>query len=148
MSIEMSINYKRNEDKIIREIQEYVDKTYSQHYAGSNNRDVVDDWEDVGIAKEAFQSNIIKYAKRFGKKDGDNPKDIMKIIHYSIFLLNELQQNDGSQTINIEDETFTINISDLSGYEDEYSDHAVATMNEITDSITITLNNDEGETNG
>ena len=35
-------------------------------------------------------SNIIKYAKRFGKKDGDNPKDIMKIIHYSIFLLNEL----------------------------------------------------------
>lgn len=144
----MSIEYKRNEDKIIREIQEYVDKTYSQHYAGSNNRDVVDDWEDVGIAKEAFQSNIIKYAKRFGKKDGDNPKDIMKIIHYSIFLLNELQQNDGSQTINIEDETFTINISDLSGYEDEYSDHAVATMNEITDSITITLNNDEGETNG
>lgn len=127
----MSINYKRNEDKIIREIQEYVDKTYSQHYAGSNNRDVVDDWEDVGIAKEAFQSNIIKYAKRFGKKDGDNPKDIMKIIHYSIFLLNELQQNDGSQTINIDED-------------DEYSDYAIETMN----SITITLNNDEGETNG
>lgn len=145
MSIEMSINYKRNEDKIIREIQEYVDKTYSQHYAGSNNRDVVDDWEDVGIAKEAFQSNIIKYAKRFGKKDGDNPKDIMKIIHYSIFLLNELQQNDGSQMINIEDETFTIT---LSGHDDEYSDYAVNEMNEAMDSLTITLNNDEGETNG
>ena len=145
MSIEMSINYKRNEDKIIREIQEYVDKTYSQHYAGSNNRDVVDDWEDVGIAKEAFQSNIIKYAKRFGKKDGDNPKDIMKIIHYSIFLLNELQQNDDSQMINIEDETFTIT---LSGHDDEYSDYAVNEMNEAMDSLTITLNNDEGETNG
>ena len=144
----MSIEYKRNEDKIIREIQEYVDKTYSLHYAGSNNRDVVDDWEDCGIAKEAFQSNIIKYAKRFGKKDGDNPKDIMKIIHYCIFLLNELQQNDGSQTININDETHTINISSLDGFEDEYSDYAVATMNEISDSITITLNNDEGETNG
>lgn len=145
MSIEMSINYKRNEDKIIREIQEYVDNTYSQHYAGSNNRDVVDDWEDVGIAKEAFQSNIIKYAKRFGKKDGDNPKDIMKIIHYSIFLLNELQQNDDSQMINIEDETFTIT---LSGHDDEYSDYAVNEMNEAMDSLTITLNNDEGETNG
>jgi hypothetical protein len=145
MSIEMSINYKRNEDKIIREIQEYVDKTYSQHYAGSNNRDVVDDWEDVGIAKEAFQSNIIKYAKRFGKKDGDNPKDIMKIIHYSIFLLNELQQNDGSQMINMDDETFTIT---LSGHDDEYSDHAMNEMNEVMDSLTITLNNDEGETNG
>ena len=145
MPIEMSINYKRNEDKIIREIQEYVDKTYSQHYAGSNNRDVVDDWEDVGIAKEAFQSNIIKYAKRFGKKDGDNPKDIMKIIHYSIFLLNELQQNDDSQMINMDDETFTIT---LSGHDDEYSDYAVNEMNEAIDSLTITLNNDEGETNG
>ena len=142
----MSIEYKRNEDKIIREIQEYVDKTYSQHYAGSNNRDVVDDWEDVGIAKEAFQSNIIKYAKRFGKKDGDNPKDIMKIIHYSIFLLNELQQNDDSQIINIDDETITIT---LSGHDDdEYSDYAVNQMNEAMDSLTITLNNDEGETNG
>jgi hypothetical protein len=87
----MDIQYKRNEDKIIQGIQHYVDTTYSQHYAGSNNRDVVDDWEDCGIAKEAFQSNIIKYAKRFGKKDGDNPKDIMKIIHYCIFLLNELE---------------------------------------------------------
>ena len=145
MSIEMSINYKRNEDKIIREIQEYVDKTYSQHYAGSNNRDVVDDWEDVCIAKEAFQSNIIKYAKRFGKKDGDNPKDIMKIIHYSIFLLNELQQNDDSQMINMDDETFTIT---LSGHDDEYSDYAVNEMNAAMDSLTITLNDDEGETNG
>ena len=145
MSIEMSINYKRNEDKIIREIQEYVDKTYSQHYAGSNNRDVVDDWEDVGIAKEAFLSNIIKYGKRFGKKDGNNPKDIMKIIHYSIFLLNELQQNDDSQMINMDDETFTIT---LSGHDDEYSDYAVNEMNAAMDSLTITLNNDEGETNG
>ena len=86
------IQYKRNEDKIIQGIQAYIDATYQQHYMGSQNRDVVDDWEDCGIAKEAFQSNIIKYAKRFGKKDGDNPKDIMKIIHYCIFLLNELEQ--------------------------------------------------------
>jgi hypothetical protein len=89
----MTINYKRNEDKIIEGIKAYVDATYSQHYAGKNNRDVVDDWEDCGIAKEAFMSNIIKYAKRFGKKDGNNPKDIMKIIHYSIFLLNELDDS-------------------------------------------------------
>ena len=91
MEQSMTIEYKRNEDVIIKGIQQYVDATYSQHYAGKNNRDVVDDWEDCGIAKEAFMSNIIKYAKRFGKKDGDNPKDIMKIIHYSIFLLNELE---------------------------------------------------------
>ena len=89
----MAINYKRNEDKIIKGIQAYIDATYSQHYAGKSCRDVVDDWEDCWIAKEAFQSNIIKYAKRFGKKDGDNPKDVMKIIHYCIFLLNQLEQD-------------------------------------------------------
>tara|TARA_R110000765_G_scaffold247305_1_gene349261 strand:+ start:158 stop:493 length:336 start_codon:yes stop_codon:yes gene_type:complete len=86
----MNINYKRNEDVILESIREYVDATYNQHYMGSSNSDVIDDWEDCGIAKEAFQSNIIKYAKRFGKKEGDNPKDIMKIIHYCIFLLNTL----------------------------------------------------------
>ena len=51
-----SVQYKRNEDRIVQGIQAYVDATYGQHYAGSNNRDVVDDWEDCGIAKEAFQS--------------------------------------------------------------------------------------------
>lgn len=88
----MDIEYKRNEDKIIEGIKAYVDATYSQHYAGASSRDVCDDWEDMGIAKEAYMSNIIKYAKRFGKKEGENPKDIMKIIHYSIFLLNEIER--------------------------------------------------------
>ena len=85
------VQYKRNEDKIIAGIKAYVDATYSAHYAGPS-LDVCDDWEDMGIAKEAYMSNIVKYVKRFGKKDGENPKDIMKIIHYSIFLLNELEK--------------------------------------------------------
>lgn len=89
----MTINYKRNEDKIIEGIKAYVDATYTQHYAGASGRDVVDDWEDMGIAKEAFLSNISKYVKRFGKKEGYNPKDVMKIIHYSIFLLNDLDNS-------------------------------------------------------
>ena len=98
----MAINYKRNEDKIIAGIKAYIDSTYEGHYAGRNNRDVVDDWEDAGIAKENFQGNIQKYAKRFGKKAGENPKDIMKIIHYSIFLLNELQK-EGKEETHVDD---------------------------------------------
>jgi len=90
----MEINYKHNEGTIIAGIKAYVDATYNQHYAGSSGRDVCDDWEDMGIAKEAYMANIIKYAKRFGKKEGENPKDVMKIIHYCIFLLNELDRGD------------------------------------------------------
>ena len=104
----MSVVYKRNEDKIIEGIKAYVDETYSQHYMGSSNRDVVDDWEDCGIGKEAFQSNIIKYAKRFGKKDGDNPKDIMKIIHYSIFLLNELNKKKDDMEFKLDEKNISL----------------------------------------
>ena len=85
------IKYKRNEDKIIAGIKAYVDATYDAHYNGSNGRDVCDDWEDMGIAKEAYMSNIVKYVKRFGKKEGENPKDIMKIIHYQNKTLLKLQ---------------------------------------------------------
>ena len=94
----MSIVYKRNEDKIIKAIQQYVDNTYSEHYTGSNGRDVVDDWEDMGIAKEIYIGNIVKYVKRLGKKEGWNPKDVMKLIHYSIFLVNELGREDDNDT--------------------------------------------------
>ena len=88
--------YKRNEDKILQGIKQYIDSTYTAHYSSDSGRDVVDDWEDMGIAKEAFLSNMQKYVKRLGKKEGWNPKDVMKVIHYSIFMLNELQREDRS----------------------------------------------------
>lgn len=86
------IEYQRNEDKIIERIKQYVDSTYSAHYAGDIS--VLDVWESMGISREAYLTNILKYAMRFGKKDGYNPKDIMKIIHYCIFLLNNLENNE------------------------------------------------------
>lgn len=86
----MTIEYKRNEGPIIDAFKAYVDGTYAEHYTSESGHDVVDDWYDMGIAKEAFQANIVKYAKRFGKKAGDNPKDIIKIMHYCVFLLNEI----------------------------------------------------------
>jgi hypothetical protein len=90
----MAIDYKRNEDKILKAVQQYVDSTYTAHYSSSSGRYVVDDWEDMVIAREAFLSNIVKYTKRLGKKEGWNPKDVMKIIHYSVFLINELGRKD------------------------------------------------------
>ena len=84
--------YKRNEDKIIAGIKQYIESTYSAHYSSESGRDVIDDWEDMGIAKEAYHSNMVKYVKRFGKKEGYNPKDVMKVVHYAILLLNEMQR--------------------------------------------------------
>lgn len=43
--------FKRNEDKILAGIKQYIESTYSAHYSSDSGRDVIDDWEDMGIAK-------------------------------------------------------------------------------------------------
>ena len=42
----------------------------------------------MGIAEEMCMGTLMKYAMRFGKKDGKNPKDLMKLIHYAILAYN------------------------------------------------------------
>lgn len=87
------INYKHNEDKILDAFRAYVDGTYGEHYAGKESEvQVVDIWRNQGIAKAAYMSNISKYAFRFGKKDGENVKDLYKILHYTVMLINELER--------------------------------------------------------
>lgn len=87
---EAVVAYRRNEGNIISEFKNYVDSTYGAHYAGSNGVQVTDIWEAQGIAKASYMSNISKYAFRFGRKDGENKKDVFKIMHYCVLLLNEL----------------------------------------------------------
>ncbi len=90
MIIESDIEFRRNEDFVLEKLFEYICGTYEEHYSSERkDRDVFDDWDDMGIAKEAYLSNIIKYAKRFGKKDGYNKKDLMKVLHYTVLLMNE-----------------------------------------------------------
>ena len=38
--------------------------------------------------------NVIKYAKRYGKKQGKNDLDLLKIIHYTIILLGSKNEAD------------------------------------------------------
>ena len=33
--------------------------------------------------------NVLKYAQRYGKKDGANRKDLMKILHYALIALHQ-----------------------------------------------------------
>jgi len=37
--------------------------------------------------------NIMKYAMRYGKKNGKDYKDLLKIIHYAIILLSTSHQS-------------------------------------------------------
>ena len=87
------IKYRFNEDDILQEIRGYIASTYSAHYvnekAGTKDEEIqtIDVWKQMGQEKEACHSNIIKYAMRYGKKDGKNSNDLLKIIHYAIIAL-------------------------------------------------------------
>lgn len=91
-------NYKYNEDKILEELKNYVDKTYSQHYVDpKTDVQVLDIWNSLGSVETTLRDNVIKYAMRFGKKDGRNVKDLMKILHYTILWIHFVREAEGKQ---------------------------------------------------
>jgi hypothetical protein len=88
------INYKYGEDEIIKELQQYVDATYQEHYS-QNNFQATEFIMDSGHGEGFCIGNIMKYAQRYGKKDGRNRKDLLKVIHYGIMALhNHDRMND------------------------------------------------------
>lgn len=92
----MVIKYKYSEDKILKELESYVDSTYDAHYVGVDNVQAMDLIAAGGMIMHFAASSIIKYAFRFGKKDGLNRKDLLKIIHYAMFMLWELDKIKGA----------------------------------------------------
>jgi hypothetical protein len=80
------INYRYNEDKLVEEIKKYIDETYSQHYS-QNKFQATEFIIDSGHGLGFTVGNVMKYAQRYGKKDGRNRQDIMKVIHYAIMML-------------------------------------------------------------
>jgi hypothetical protein len=81
-----TMNYKFNEDKHILELKEYIDSTYGQHYA-SDKYQATDVIIDSGHGEGFCMGNIMKYAKRYGNKAGKNRNDLLKILHYTVIML-------------------------------------------------------------
>jgi hypothetical protein len=83
--------WKYHEDKILKDIHDYVSGTYRSHYTGKEGgfKDIqtIDLMAAKGLASGFCQSNIIKYGTRYGDKDGQNKKDLLKVIHYAMLLL-------------------------------------------------------------
>ena len=77
------IEYKYGEDRILKEIKEYIDATYGEHYS-QNKFQATEFIVDSGHGEGFCIGNIMKYAQRYGKKDGYNRKDLLKVLHYAI----------------------------------------------------------------
>ena len=80
------INYKFKEDITLDELKKYIDQTYDQHYANGKYQ-ATDMIIDSGHGEGFCLGNIMKYAMRYGKKDGKQRSDLLKIIHYAIIAL-------------------------------------------------------------
>jgi len=81
-----NINYKYNEDKLLKEFSSYLDQTYDQHYS-LNQFQATEFILDSGHGEGFCIGNILKYAQRYGKKDGYNRKDLLKVLHYALIAL-------------------------------------------------------------
>ena len=79
--------WKYNEDKTLKEVEQYLSSTYHQHYTSQESKtQTLDLIESIGDAEAFTRSNAIKYLSRFGKKNGKSKMDILKAIHYCILL--------------------------------------------------------------
>jgi len=80
------MNYKFNEENTIQQIKRYIDQTYDRHYANGKYQ-ATDMIIDAGHGEGFCMGNIMKYAMRYGKKNGKNQGDLLKIIHYAIIAI-------------------------------------------------------------
>ena len=84
----MTIKYKYNEGDLLREITQYIDATYDEHYSQNQYQAtefIIDGGHGIGFTV----GNILKYAQRYGHKGTpeDWRKDLLKVIHYAIIAL-------------------------------------------------------------
>ena len=80
------IEYKYNEEVLVNELKQYIDKTYGEHYS-KDKFQATEFIIDSGHGEGFLVGNIMKYAQRYGKKSGYNRADLLKVIHYGIMAL-------------------------------------------------------------
>ena len=81
-----TIEYKYNEGVLIDELKKYIDQTYSEHYS-KDKFQATEFIIDSGHGEGFCIGNIMKYAQRYGKKNGFCRNDLLKVLHYGIIAL-------------------------------------------------------------
>ena len=80
------IEYKFNEFALIGELEDYVNSTYDQHYSQTKYQST-DFILDCGHGEGFCLGNVLKYVQRYGRKEGKNRADLLKVLHYALIAL-------------------------------------------------------------
>lgn len=78
---------KYNEKQILKEVEDYIESTYGEHYVGKNEFQIQDLLNSIDISVPFCQANAIKYLARWGKKKGRNRLDLLKAVHYTVLMM-------------------------------------------------------------
>ena len=83
--------WKYNEDKILKQLEEYIASTYNQHYVDDNGGAKQQTLDKIKYnRREGFcAGNVTKYIDRYDTK-GTPRADLFKVLHYTILLINHL----------------------------------------------------------
>jgi len=82
----MDVVMKYSEDRILKEMDQYIRGTYDKHYS-KNKFQATEFIIDSGHGMGFCLGNVMKYAQRYGKKGGRNRDDLMTIAHYAIMAM-------------------------------------------------------------
>ena len=82
----MAKKFTFNEEQTLNYVRNHILQTYDKHYSMEKIQSTEFIF-DAGHGEGFGIGNILKYAQRYGKKDGKNEQDLLKIIHYAIILL-------------------------------------------------------------
>ena len=126
----MTIKYKYDEGDLLREITQYIDATYGEHYSQNQYQAtefIIDGGHGIGFTV----GNILKYAQRYGHKGTpeDWRKDLLKVIHYAIIAMHvhdkEQQTSIPDSFEKVNSKTYelktSLSLSDTINYKPEYT---------------------------
>ena len=86
------VDYKFNEYENLIALKDYVDSTYTQHYSKTKFQ-ATEFIVDSGHGEGFCIGNILKYSQRYGKKEGKNRSDLLKVLHYALIALHVHDQD-------------------------------------------------------
>lgn len=83
--------WRYNEDKILKQLEEYLKSTYNQHYVDrtSGSKDQTIDKIKHNRREGFCAGNVTKYIDRYDTK-GTPRADLFKVLHYTMLLINHL----------------------------------------------------------
>ena len=77
---------KYKEDLVMKELQKHIDQTYKTHYTTESGLQALDMWMALGNFSTSCRDASIKYLFRFGKKEGNQKADLLKAMHFIMYM--------------------------------------------------------------